>query len=235
MSRCEQIGPGSDPDRKAWKNGSSSGEPEERRCPWKGFLKFQGGDFCPGPSSLEQLTPDDFRLRPDSAGYRAGQDGKDLGADVDLVGPGAAYERWKKTPEYQEWLKETGQIRVVGNSVCRDRRQHSECAYYQNKAAGEALPPSKLLTGPAPPRRSVCGAGNDVLPLYRKPQRKRCHETSQFCSQLRAGSRGRAGARHADRLCCEHRVPARRQRGDPGVHRPGGPRRPDRVRRQLPD
>jgi hypothetical protein len=24
--------------------------------------------------------------------------------DVDLVGPGPAYERWKKTPEYQRWL-----------------------------------------------------------------------------------------------------------------------------------
>jgi serine/threonine protein kinase len=59
--------------------------------------------------SPESVTADDFRLREDSAGYRAGPDGKDLGADVDLVGPGAAYERWKKTPEYQEWLKETGQ------------------------------------------------------------------------------------------------------------------------------
>src|SRR5687768_3342456 len=27
------------------------------------------------------------------------------------------------------------------------------------KAAGEALPPSKPLTGPAPPRRSVCAPG----------------------------------------------------------------------------
>ena len=64
----------------------------------------------PRPTAdLDQLTPDDFRLRPDSAGYRAGKDGKDLGADVDLVGPGPAYERWKKTPEYQQWLKETRQ------------------------------------------------------------------------------------------------------------------------------
>ena len=52
----------------------------------------------------------DFRLRPDSAGYRAGKDGKDLGADVDLVGPGLAYERWKKSPDYQQWLKETRPI-----------------------------------------------------------------------------------------------------------------------------
>lgn len=28
-------------------------------------------------------------------------------ADVDLVGPGAAYERWQKTPEYQEWRRKT--------------------------------------------------------------------------------------------------------------------------------
>ena len=59
----------------------------------------------------EAITPDDFRLRPDSAGYRAGKDKKDLGADVDLVGPGPAYERWKKTPEYQQWLKDTKQVR----------------------------------------------------------------------------------------------------------------------------
>jgi hypothetical protein len=57
----------------------------------------------------DDIIPDDFRLRPESAGYRAGQDGKDLGADVDLVGPGAAYERWKQTPQYQQWLEETGQ------------------------------------------------------------------------------------------------------------------------------
>ena len=39
------------------------------------------------------------------------------------------------------------------------------------EAAGEALPPSKPLTGPAPPRRSVC-AGNDVSPFYRRPTLK---------------------------------------------------------------
>ncbi len=58
----------------------------------------------------ELITAADFRLRADSAGYRAGKDGKDLGANVDLVGPGPAYERWKKTPEYQQWLKETKQV-----------------------------------------------------------------------------------------------------------------------------
>jgi hypothetical protein len=60
-------------------------------------------------TAAETVTPNHFRLRPDSAGFRAGKDGKDLGPDIDLVGPGPAYERWKKTPEYQQWLKETGQ------------------------------------------------------------------------------------------------------------------------------
>jgi hypothetical protein len=78
----------------------------------EGRIRFQGGNLLAlADNALDQLTPDDFRLRPDSAGYRAGPDGKDLGADVDLVGPGAAYERWKKTPEYQQWLKESGQFR----------------------------------------------------------------------------------------------------------------------------
>jgi serine/threonine protein kinase len=78
----------------------------------RGVVRYQGGDPL-GRVRLtpEQLTPEDFRLRPDSAGYRAGTDGKDLGADVDLVGPGKAYERWKKTPEYQQWLRETGQLK----------------------------------------------------------------------------------------------------------------------------
>lgn len=60
-------------------------------------------------SSPETLVPADFRLHPDSAGKGAGPGGKDLGADVDLVGPGAPYERWKKKPEYQEWLKRTSE------------------------------------------------------------------------------------------------------------------------------
>ncbi|HUQ68040.1 MAG TPA: hypothetical protein VM165_00870, partial [Planctomycetaceae bacterium] len=77
-----------------------------------GTLRYQGGDLLARLGNQpEAITPDDFRLRPDSAGYRAGPDGRDFGADIDFVGPGAAYERWKKTPAYQEWLKETGQLK----------------------------------------------------------------------------------------------------------------------------
>jgi hypothetical protein len=79
----------------------------------KGRVFFQGGDLlAKAESAPEKITPADFRLRPDSAGYQAGKDKKDLGADVDLVGPGKAYERWKKTPEYQQWLKDTGHLRA---------------------------------------------------------------------------------------------------------------------------
>ena len=78
----------------------------------EGQIRLQGGDLVQrAKSAAETITPEDFRLRPDSAGYRAGPGGKDLGADVDLVGPGTAYERWKKTPQYQQWLKETGQVK----------------------------------------------------------------------------------------------------------------------------
>jgi serine/threonine protein kinase/WD40 repeat protein len=81
----------------------------------EGSARFMVGDLLTKANSApEELTPYDFRLRPDSPGYRAGPDGKDLGADIDLVGPGAAYERWKKTPEYQEWVNETKQSMVSG-------------------------------------------------------------------------------------------------------------------------
>jgi len=56
-------------------------------------------------------TPDtvsaaDFRLRDDSLGKRAGPGRKDLGADVDRVGPGKAYEEWKKTDDAKAWRKQ---------------------------------------------------------------------------------------------------------------------------------
>jgi hypothetical protein len=77
----------------------------------EGDIRFQGGDLIRrAQTDPEQLTAQDFRLRPDSAGYRAGPDGKDLGADIDLVGPGEAYERWKKTPEYQEWRRQVVEL-----------------------------------------------------------------------------------------------------------------------------
>jgi serine/threonine protein kinase len=77
-----------------------------------GMLRYQGGNVgSRAKSDPEQIRPTDFRLRNDSAGKDASVDGRDLGADVDLVGPGPAYERWKKTSEYPRWLKDTGQVK----------------------------------------------------------------------------------------------------------------------------
>ena len=77
-----------------------------------GEVRYRGGDLAARwPKESDRITPEDFRLREDSAGYRAERTARILSADVDLVGPGAAYERWKKSPEYQQWLKETGQAK----------------------------------------------------------------------------------------------------------------------------
>jgi Protein tyrosine and serine/threonine kinase/Putative zinc-finger len=58
----------------------------------------------------EEVTAADFRLQPGSPGQGAGPGGQDLGANVDLVGPGPAYERWKNTPDYRAWQKATRQL-----------------------------------------------------------------------------------------------------------------------------
>jgi hypothetical protein len=83
---------------------------EEGSCRFPGKFRF---DFelviSTAALAPQTLMPEEFRLRRGSAGYRAGKNGRDLGADLNLVGPGKAYERWKKTPEYQQWLKDTGQ------------------------------------------------------------------------------------------------------------------------------
>jgi serine/threonine protein kinase/TusA-related sulfurtransferase len=77
----------------------------------QGAVKFEGGDLIKKANdSPAALKPEDFRLASDSIGKGKGKDGKDLGADVDLVGPGRAYEKWKQTKEYQEWLKGTGPV-----------------------------------------------------------------------------------------------------------------------------
>jgi serine/threonine protein kinase len=71
----------------------------------QGKVRFAGGDDL---SRHGQSNLANFRLHGDSLGHGAGKDGRDLGANVDLVGPGEAYERWKKTPAYQQWLRGSG-------------------------------------------------------------------------------------------------------------------------------
>jgi hypothetical protein len=74
----------------------------------RGRIAFRCGEAGKIPTTA-RLDPRDVGLRPDSAGHRAGKDGRDVGPDVDLVGPGPAYERWKGTAEYRRWLEESGQ------------------------------------------------------------------------------------------------------------------------------
>jgi hypothetical protein len=50
----------------------------------------------------QEIGSQDFRLAENSPGKRAGPEGRDLGADIELVGPGAAYHGWQQTPAYQE-------------------------------------------------------------------------------------------------------------------------------------
>jgi hypothetical protein len=72
-------------------------------------VRFVGGDLRKkGRAGL--LTPADFRLADGSPGKGKGQDGKDLGADVDKVGPGPAYDRWRQTAEYRQWRMKTDKL-----------------------------------------------------------------------------------------------------------------------------
>lgn len=76
-----------------------------------GRLRYQGGDVramkAAGP---DRLTAADFRLHRSSDGKGDGENGRDLGADVDKLGPGKAYEEWKKSPAYPKWLAVSGQV-----------------------------------------------------------------------------------------------------------------------------
>jgi hypothetical protein len=67
----------------------------------QGQIRFKLGEPFGG------LVPNEaYRLQLESLGQAAGEGGRDLGADVDLVGPGPAYERWTKTDQYKAWLEE---------------------------------------------------------------------------------------------------------------------------------
>jgi hypothetical protein len=75
-----------------------------------GAFVYQGGDLRARlKSDPDQVVPEDFREAV-GAGPALFANNKDRGTDVDLVGPGAAYEKWQKTPAYQDWLKATAQV-----------------------------------------------------------------------------------------------------------------------------
>jgi hypothetical protein len=86
---------------------------------WEGFwnhknthslqarIRFKSGDLIWPVSRLDAC-----RLQTASIGQASAKDGRDLGANIDLVGPGEAYQRWTKTPEYRNWLNQFAQDRV---------------------------------------------------------------------------------------------------------------------------
>ncbi len=102
-----------------------------------GTPAFEGGDVF--KRSLEDpgsLTPADFRLAKGSAGQGVLPGGKDLGADVDLVGPGEAYERWKKTPEYQEWRKKTDALMAEARKSPLEKLSRDKIPPHELRALG---------------------------------------------------------------------------------------------------
>jgi hypothetical protein len=81
------------------------GRPEKESL--QAAVEFQGGEMSDRP---DRMPPSRFRLAPGSPGQGGGPGGKDLGADVDRVGPGKPYDEWRKTPEYEAWQKKVREI-----------------------------------------------------------------------------------------------------------------------------
>jgi hypothetical protein len=66
----------------------------------QGQIRFKQGGVITSTS-----PPEAFRLQAESLGQTSGKGGRDLGVNVNFVGPGDAWERWRKTTEYQKWLE----------------------------------------------------------------------------------------------------------------------------------
>jgi hypothetical protein len=112
----------------------------------QGRIRYKGGDLGGKLAGApDTITPDDFRLEAGSAGFRAGPGGRDIGADVDLVGPGPAYERWKATPAYQQWLKDATLARaaqafvVLGQDGKAERKYASLAEAIAGAAANDTV------------------------------------------------------------------------------------------------
>ncbi len=72
-------------------------------------IRYQEGDpYVRLPTDRRPPDPRCFRLlvRP----LHANGVDVDPGADLEWIGPGDAYERWKQTPHYQQWLKDSNHL-----------------------------------------------------------------------------------------------------------------------------
>jgi hypothetical protein len=57
----------------------------------------------------KRFVPQDFRLvsvKPDGGDALTAEQMAEYGADLELVGPGKPYDRWRETAEYQQWLED---------------------------------------------------------------------------------------------------------------------------------
>jgi tetratricopeptide (TPR) repeat protein len=79
-----------------------------------GKVRFAGKDQGAKPDGLPVEA---FRLAADSAGKGAGRGGRDAGADVDRLGPGPAYDRWRKSADCRAWLRETSPVPRLHSEV----------------------------------------------------------------------------------------------------------------------
>jgi hypothetical protein len=68
-------------------------------------IQYAGGAGLPLQQALRKTGPAAYLLHPDTLKGLDDKMKEQVGISADLVGPGAAYERWKRTPAYQEWLK----------------------------------------------------------------------------------------------------------------------------------
>jgi hypothetical protein len=76
----------------------------------QGRIAFQGGDVAERlGKDVRAVHAADFRLPADSPGKGTARDGRDFGADVDLVGP-ANYQRWRQTADYRDWQRRVDQL-----------------------------------------------------------------------------------------------------------------------------
>lgn len=159
----------------------------------EGPVRFQGEDVHSriGPAP-ESLRPQEFRLVP--AGPREGSitSGPVPGIDADLVGPGEPFERWKKSTEYQKWLRMSGQKPLaglrIGFVIAHDNFWHDDYqmhTIFEKKGALASIISSK--TGDAVPQ----SIGTDRLRAVQTDLAIDQAKASEFDALVVCGGRGR--------------------------------------------
>jgi serine/threonine-protein kinase len=80
-------------------------------------IRFVGGTGLRLQQALREAGPAACLLHPDTLKGLDDPLKQQLGIPADLVGPGAAYEGWKRTPAYQEWLKAIVAANLIGSGA----------------------------------------------------------------------------------------------------------------------